>query len=59
MIKWLNCLFGFHDLEHLKNVSEWSEMLGCKHCDKLYGYNFTTGLTIPWSADLERFYLRK
>jgi hypothetical protein len=34
-------------------------MLGCQYCERLFGHNYNTGIIIPWTFDMEKFYQRR
>lgn len=57
MIRWLICMLLGHEYEKIKPLSQWSDLLGCKACKKLFAYNNNTQICLPWDSDFEKFYI--
>jgi len=53
----IKCWFGYHQYFVLRPLSEWSDLLACEKCKKLFCYNKSEKILLSYNSDFEKFYI--
>lgn len=58
LIRWLKCLFFYHDFYVIAQVSESSQHIACSQCKRQWGINHDVRAILPW-ATVAGFYAER
>ncbi len=54
----ISCLFGYHDLRIVQQLSQYCQKLHCERCERYYAINHHERVFLRWSGEFEAFYCR-
>ena len=54
--KVLKCSILGHKYYLIKSLSDQSDLIGCRKCNKKFGINYSAGIILEWDRELEKFY---